>query len=185
MTDPHDRARELASLSPGLKIGSTVKAPRRCANGDCLAIIKHDEDSPYCRTACQANAEEDASQKKLRALAFERDKGVCRFCSADTDKERAELEQMRQWLANPTSREHAHFAKNRLDFYRNQRGYLDAEIEGRKSLWEADHLKERARGGSNSIENIATACAPCHAQRTGDFSRIRKVARKPRGRFGR
>lgn len=185
MTDAHDRARELSRLSPDLALGSSVRPPRRCANGACLAVIKHDEESTYCRPECASNAEEDASQKQLRAQAFERDGGKCHYCRAETEKEREELEQMRDWLATATSPDHVHFAKNRLAYYRDQRGYLDSEIAGEKSLWEAHHLKERSRGGPNSLSNIATACAPCHARLTGDFSRIRKVARKPRGRFSR
>lgn len=162
--------------------GLPIPAGARCTR--CHRPIREDGHGGYCSHECAREASADLSQTQLRKLAFERDHGKCFSCAIDCEAIRRELDENKQMAEHGDIRAKT-FAKNRVVFWA-MAGFTDAEIQGDKSLWEAHHLTERAKGGTNTLANIATTCAPCHAKLTGDFSRARAKARKSRrGRFGR
>lgn len=83
-------------------------------------------------------------------MVFDRDNGVCARCGLDCEKAKrvywAILDSPAQW------------------FYAD----LINIVEGR-SLWEADHINERANGGSDSLDNLQTLCRNCHRVKSAMF----------------
>ena len=85
----------------------------------------------------------------LREKVFERDRGVCAKCGADTVALRRDL--------------------RKLD-YAARRAFLKSwglREGSRKSLWDADHIVPVAEGGGQcDLANMRTLCLKCHREAT-------------------
>lgn len=166
-----DRKAELERLGV-IKKGSQI-SPERAKCGRCLRMFEVGELYEGLCEKCTPIAKNEQSQSALRAIAFERDKGVCAECHEDTVAIREELDGLK--TMNPkkfTTRVH-YFA--RLGF---ERGAL---LNG-DTLWNAAHLKARVEGGANDPSNIVTLCVRCHSKDTKALASRRANSR---GRFGR
>ena len=90
----------------------------------------------------------------LREKVFERDKGVCAQCGADTVALRRDMRKLdyaarRQFLKRWRLREGS-----------------------RKSLWDADHVVPVAEGGGQcDLSNMRTLCLLCHREETAALRR--------------
>jgi hypothetical protein len=87
----------------GIRKGTEIATPNAPRCQRCFKPIKEDGHNGMCSSDCAEAAREDLSQGALRKLAFSRDQGRCFSCNAETETERAEIDQMRAWLANPTT----------------------------------------------------------------------------------
>lgn len=86
----------------------------------------------------------------LRDRVFERDRGICQLCEANT---------VAIFAALRRSRGRARAAGLSL--------YGMKSITSRKSLWDADHILPVAEGGGQcDLENLRTLCLPCHREVT-------------------
>jgi 5-methylcytosine-specific restriction endonuclease McrA len=95
---------------------------------------------------------------------FQRDKGVCAGCAADTEK---------------IARVAYHTKDDIWSIYRA----MGFNRNRHQTLWEADHMVEVSNDGETSLDNIQTLCVPCHKAKTKKMHADRKAARtgiKPR-----
>lgn len=105
----------------------------------------------FCSDVCVHEWRLRSSTSYLRDCVFARDRGVCALCGADTVQLRRRV--------------------MRLPFAQRMRE-LRALIEsgrihrGRKSWWEADHVRPVVDGGDSNLENVRTLCIPCHREVT-------------------
>jgi 5-methylcytosine-specific restriction endonuclease McrA len=163
------------SAEKAIKKGSEIPAPvgPRCEN--CQKVIK-DEDAPprFCCMDCKTVFEGEVSQAALRKLVFKRDKGVCAICGADTKEIQAVLESY-----EGAPKEYSAFVHGLM-----VQGYDRDRIVKKKSLWEADHVSPRVKGGPTTLKNARTLCAPCHYRETANLASSMGAARR-KGRFGR
>ena len=94
----------------------------------------------------------------IRRRIRKRDKGVCAACSCDTNR-------LRRVLKHIARRDYVGLLRS-LGF------------NPKRSLWEADHIVEVVRGGTNDLSNLATLCVPCHKAKTREFARVRAQERR-------
>ena len=142
----------------------------------CKGAVKPPRRS-WCSRECVREFLIRSSADSLRRAVFDRDKGVCACCGADTEKIRRVrdragsaydkltdgLFERRDWHDWPFYAMRALFES--LGFNRNQ------------TLWEADHIKEVSAGGETCLENIQTLCVPCHKAKTKKMHADRKFER--------
>ena len=164
------KAIQQAAQSKGVVLGSSINTPQgsRCLN--CLKVIK-DEDAPpgYCCMDCRTAHLGELSDAKLRALVLVRDRGVCSDCGRDCLAIRDMADAFKAigghlWKAHVTL----------LDLS----GFDPHAVMSGSALWEMAHIKARVQGGPNTIDNVRTACLPCHKKDTKDLSKKRAKARK-------
>ena len=85
----------------------------------------------------------------LRDQVFQRDRGVCAICHADSGAAYLELKRSRGTHRRKLL---AHWGLKRLN---------------RRTLWDADHVLPVAEGGGEcDLENIRTLCLICHRGQT-------------------
>jgi 5-methylcytosine-specific restriction protein A len=85
----------------------------------------------------------------LRDQVFQRDRGVCAICHADSGAAYLELKRARGTHRRKLL---AHWGLKRLN---------------RRTLWDADHVLPVAEGGGEcDLENIRTLCLICHRGQT-------------------
>ena len=122
--------------------------------------------------------------RSARAAVFDRDHGVCSICGLDTERIRRIVETIRertQWdrysKAIELVRAWCRRAIRCTDAYSNDvaRCWLN-------TLWEVDHTKPVAEGGSNDMSNLRTACLKCHPRETGKLQRRLHLAKGVRRR---
>ncbi len=88
----------------------------------------------------------------LRDRVFQRDRGICAICSADSRAAYLELKRSR---GTHRQKLFAHWGLKRLN---------------RKTLWDADHILPVAEGGGEcDLENIRTLCLICHRRQTAEL----------------
>jgi 5-methylcytosine-specific restriction enzyme A len=105
----------------------------------------------FCSDACVHEWRLRSSGSYLRECVFERDRGVCASCKADTHRAR------RRIMRLP-------FAERMRELRALQsRGVIH---RGRKSWWEADHIVPVVEGGDSNLDNLRTLCIPCHREAT-------------------
>jgi len=89
----------------------------------------------------------------LRDRTFERDRGICAFCSTDTVSAYADLRRSRG-----IARLH------KLQFWGLK------SVNQRKTLWDADHIIPVVEGGGAcDLFNIRTLCLICHRKITAEL----------------
>lgn len=102
----------------------------------------------------------------VRSRVFDRDRGVCRLCGADTMRihRLVVLAQMESW-----------------DLYLYVCAFYSGLGFGKFLMmdqWQADHIVPRVRGGSNDLSNLRTLCVPCHKGVTAELARERAAERR-------
>lgn len=187
-----ERKAELEQLAQKglIHTGAETPAPRpkRCPRcSDSLKGREYDPAKGVCEK-CWESANEERSQAALRAALLERDKGVCQEPGCPNgDCLALENERDRLWsLAS------APYATTRQVnawkvFVRrlSLAGFPKGDIEGRRTLWDAAHRKDRVRGGPDTIGNVTTKCLACHAMETASLAGDRAKARGSRWKKGR
>ncbi|HVR39170.1 MAG TPA: HNH endonuclease signature motif containing protein [Thermoanaerobaculia bacterium] len=106
-----------------------------------------------------------SSTSYLRDCVLARDRGICTLCRLDTVKLRRRI--MRLPFAQ------------RMRELRTliERGTI---TRGRKTWWEADHIRAVVEGGDSNLDNVRTLCIACHREVTRGL-RIRRNAQNERG----
>lgn len=166
-----------AALSGVIK-GKDVPAPRgpRCKR--CYRPIRDHDHAPYCCLECREAEGEEYSQARLRALVLERDKGFCCECGTLCVALRAELDELKhQALMWPTFGLRVYEARV---FQLVRLGFPRKDVEEGRTLWDTAHVKDRVRGGPNTLANVVTKCLACHGKETKAFAKARAQARKPK-----
>jgi 5-methylcytosine-specific restriction enzyme A len=94
----------------------------------------------------------------VREKTFERDRGICAACGADTVAAWIQLKRSR---ASSRARLLSHWGLKALN---------------RRTLWDADHIIPVAEGGGEcDLANIRTLCLICHREATRQLrARLRK-----------
>ena len=103
----------------------------------------------FCSDICVREWKLRTDPGYLREQLFERDRGVCAQCGADTVALRRDMRKL-------------DFAARRL--FLKQWGLREGS---RKSLWDADHVLPVAEGGGQcGLSNMRTLCLRCHREAT-------------------
>jgi 5-methylcytosine-specific restriction enzyme A len=103
----------------------------------------------FCSAACVHEWKLRTDPGYLREKVFERDRGVCAKCGADTTRLRGDA--------------------RKLDYAARRRFFLEWGFRdgSRKSLWDADHILPVAEGGGQcDLANMRTLCLRCHREAT-------------------
>ena len=113
----------------------------------------------FCSDACVHEWKLRTDPGYLREKVFERDRGVCALCGADTTALRRDMRKL-------------DFAARRL--FLKTWGLREG---GRKSLWDADHIVPVAEGGGQcDLSNMRTLCLLCHRKATAALrERLKKT----------
>lgn len=105
-----------------------------------------------------------------------RDKGVCAKCGCDTERLKRLLRRaLADWgrrFYNQT-RQRWEYA-NAYDDWLRMLGFDTHTYD----LWQADHILEVVRGGSNDLANLQTLCVPCHKEKTKQLAKERAQERR-------
>jgi len=89
----------------------------------------------------------------LRKVVFERDRGVCAICGADT----VAIE--REVFDAPYAEQDTIRAKHGIPAHRY------------RNFWDADHVVPVIEGGGEcDVQNIRTLCIPCHVRATAELA---------------
>ena len=119
----------------------------------------------FCSDRCVHEWKLRTNPGYLREKVFERDKGVCAQCGADTLALRRDL--------------------RKLDYAARRRFLKEWRLqEGtRKSFWDADHIMPVAEGGGQcDLANMRTLCLLCHRNATSDLrTRLRTKSEEKLG----
>jgi 5-methylcytosine-specific restriction enzyme A len=109
----------------------------------------------------------------MRSVIFARDKGICAWCSTDTQKNRAEYFERRRALnLNAHISGHSLFEKLNEEY-----GMPAGKVSG--DWWEADHIVPVVEGGGEcGAEGYRTLCVACHRSVTAGLARRLALARK-------
>jgi 5-methylcytosine-specific restriction protein A len=103
----------------------------------------------FCSDTCVHEWKLRTDPGYLREKVFERDKGICAQCGADTTALRRDM--------------------RKLDFAARRRFLKDWNLKegSRKSMWDADHILPVAEGGGQcALSNMRTLCLRCHRAAT-------------------
>jgi 5-methylcytosine-specific restriction endonuclease McrA len=113
----------------------------------------------FCSNQCVHEWKLRTNPAYLRDKVFERDKGVCIQCGADTVALRRDMRKL-------------DYAARRK--FLRQWGLREGS---RKSLWDADHVIPVAEGGGQcDLANMRTLCLLCHREATAALrKRLLKV----------
>lgn len=113
----------------------------------------------FCSAFCVHEWRLRSQPAYLRDQVFERDKGMCCHCAADTAVELRRLRRSR--------------GARRLELM----AHWGLKTKLRKSLWDADHIVPVVEGGGEcDLANIRTLCLRCHRVATAALrERIRRA----------
>jgi 5-methylcytosine-specific restriction endonuclease McrA len=120
----------------------------------------------FCSEKCVHEWKLRTDPGYLREKVFERDRGVCAACGADTEVLRRD--------------------KRKLDYAARRRFERDWGVSGesRRSLWDADHILPVCEGGGEcDLTNIRTLCLKCHRRATAEL-RLRRKSQAPTNATG-
>jgi 5-methylcytosine-specific restriction protein A len=113
----------------------------------------------FCSDACVHEWRLRTDPGYLREKVFDRDRGVCARCCADTVALKRDMRKL-------------DFAARRL--FLKTWGLKEGS---RKSLWDADHVVPVAEGGGQcDLSNMRTLCLLCHRKAT---AALRERLKKP------
>ncbi len=129
-------------------------------NGRCLCRWCNLEVPPgrltFCSNWCVEEWKLRSDPGHLRERVFERDRGICALCGVDCVAQMNHIKRLR--------------GAARL------RAAAEWRLQGRKSLWDADHIVPVIEGGGEcDISNMRTLCLKCHRLHT---TRLRERLRK-------
>ncbi|MFN7929866.1 MAG: HNH endonuclease signature motif containing protein [Blastocatellia bacterium] len=155
----------------------TVDAEGRNLCRFCKGIIpKHRR--TICSDECNESLLMATNWNYARRLVEQRDKGVCAKCGCDTGYLRKFLQKhIADWPQRRKSK------RNEKGFYEIADAYDDLLRQmgfntHNYDLWEADHIVEVVRGGTNDLTNIQTLCHPCHKEKTRLLAKERAQERR-------
>ncbi len=148
-------------VAGGGRIARDTRPPGRGPNGRPFCKWCHEEITAprrysYCSDACAHEWRLRAEPDYIRQCVFERDKGICAWCGADTVALAAEVRRRKRenW------RSAAEWCRKR------------GLSTHRMSFWDADHILPVSEGGGGcNLSNIRTLCEPCHKRATADLAR--------------
>ncbi len=106
-----------------------------------------------------------------RAKVKERDQGVCANCGCDTARL---LRVLNKAFSGPS------YYHNRMgkQFLLRLMRFDTHDVD----LWQADHIVEVVRGGTNELTNLQTLCVPCHKAKTKQLAQERAQERRDQKR---
>lgn len=115
----------------------------------------------FCSEWCVEEWKLRTNAAHLRERVFERDRGICAVCHLDCI---AEFRRIRRLKGAARVKAQALWA-----------------LEGRKSLWDADHIVAVSEGGGEcDLSNMQTLCLQCHRVRTAELrNRLSKGKQPP------
>jgi len=124
-----------------------------------------------CSKECLHQWKLRSSSKYLRQYVYQRDLGICAFCSVDTRYTKISIENV--WREFRLSGQHD---PSKYQPLLNICGSLNITTkESVKSLWHADHIIEVYKGGGETgLENIRTLCIACHKARSKGSRKTKK-----------
>lgn len=127
----------------------------------------------FCSAACVLGYRLEVDWNLARRWVEKRDGGVCALCDTDTE-----------WLENAfwhglgESLREIRVLDPKTGRETTLRRLLRFALLGRRHHWEADHILQRAEGGSNQLSNLRTLCGNCHARETSAYARERARRRR-------
>lgn len=156
--------------------GSDIPPPKgaRCAR--CMKPIKLGSFGGFCSSDCSEAEKQEVSQVRLRALVFDRDRGICASCGMDTEALRHEIFALRERFQTDVAARILSARVHQLV----RLGFPRGPIERGESLWACDHVREVAASGPSTLANAQTLCLGCHSKKTKGFAKRRAAARKVR-----
>ena len=108
----------------------------------------------FCSVDCVHEWKLRTQPGYLREQVYERDRGMCASCGADT-------------MAAARQLRYSHGAKRT-----SLLAHWGLKARTRKSLWDADHILPVAEGGGEcDLGNIRTLCLRCHRAATMELRR--------------
>jgi 5-methylcytosine-specific restriction endonuclease McrA len=122
--------------------------------------------SPACSEAWQCKT----SPSYMRYRIFQRDKGICALCQADTAALKAEYDSLPKATYESVRKQGP-----RLEFLK-----LHGIPPGRawSDWWDADHIIPVIEGGGEcDLSNLRTLCIPCHRKETKELHSRLKAKR--------
>lgn len=134
----------------------------------------------FCSDSCVAAFIEVTDFTQLRHKVFERDRGICAACGANTLKIRRILSGLHHGFWNEEGQKHIGNLKAWRWYADHLRVGRNRAISG--DLWDADHIVEVVRGGANSLENLQTLCVSCHKDKTKRLAQERARERRDQSR---
>lgn len=116
----------------------------------------------FCSAYCVHEWKLRTQPGYLREQVYERDRGICATCGADTMTAARQLR-------------HSRGAKRTTLL-----AHWGLKARTRRSLWDADHILPVAEGGGEcDLDNIRTLCLRCHRAATMELRRrLRGVKRE-------
>lgn len=125
---------------------------------------------PKRRHNCSEKCSEEwvckTSPTVLRRRVFERDRGVCVQCHADTVAIKREYDKLRDQFKNQPN--WYTLKEEFLRLYKIPFGRVSSDF------WDADHIVPVIEGGGEcTLENMRTRCIPCHKQETATLAKRR------------
>lgn len=168
-----------------------MKAKRFLTSSD-LPYLKDEDGKPLCRwckgpvappkrswcsKACVKEFLIRCSADSLRRAVFDRDKGVCACCGADTEQIKRIMSHAQHGYDKLTHGLIKHSGWQDWPSYVIGLVFQRVGFNQSKTLWEADHIKEVCNGGEGSLENIQTLCVPCHKAKTKKMHADQKFER--------
>lgn len=133
----------------------------------------------FCSDKCVAEFKEQTDFTHARHQVFARDRGKCAACGANTLKIRRILSGLHHGFHQD--------GKQHIADHKAWRFYAEHLRVGRNrafsgDLWDADHIVEVVRGGTNRLENLQTLCVSCHKDKTKRLAQDRARERRDSSR---
>lgn len=133
----------------------------------CGLIVKPPRRS-FCSDICVDEFKEVTDFSRARGRVYCRDRGICAKCHADTYKIRNVLDGLRLGFFSDKTRTPPDLKA--FQFYRDLLK-LGKHRAFSGDLWDADHVLEVIRGGTNHLDNLQTLCLACHKEKTKQLRR--------------
>lgn len=135
----------------------------------------------WCSDECVEDYEIRANPAHARMRVFERDKGVCARCGADTERGAEEVRRLWRIAENEWPWRRKNEAKYEAAVAQLAAlGFTFREYGGLPHFWEAHHTTAVVEGGGEcGLEGYETLCLRCHKAETALLA-ARRAKTKPR-----
>lgn len=121
----------------------------------------------WCSAKCVDEFKTQYDRSYHKEDVFDRDRGVCARCGADTLKLKKLTKEFIDILGLSIWDCEAKFWTN-----------LGFPYSIDQNWWEMDHIKEHAEGGLNTMDNLQTLCCRCHKKKTAEYAAQRAYREK-------
>jgi 5-methylcytosine-specific restriction protein A len=133
----------------------------------------------FCGDTCIEQWRIRTDPSYVRALVFERDRGVCALCGLNT----ATLQRRRPKTVRTMRDYEAHLAYCEEIRALGYTGSFLGRKGGNRSMWDADHIVPVSEGGGEcDLDNFRTLCVPCHKRATAELASRRAQRRRDEAR---